>query len=83
MLLLYIVDVSGQTQNPALAMTQNPQSDDFDMFAQSRKSFDQNRDNLRWVKGVISLILSVLQIQEQVSELFEPVNEKLYEQWRL
>ena len=47
MLLLYFVDVSGQTQNPTLATTQNPQSDDFDMFAQSRKSFDQNRDNLR------------------------------------
>ena len=45
--LLYFTDVSG---GPAPAPAPAPaQSDDFDMFAQSRKSFDQNKENMRCV----------------------------------
>ena len=40
-----VSDVSGN-------QSQNPHSDDFDMFAQSRKSFDQNKENLRFVLGI-------------------------------
>ena len=39
-LLSHVSDVSG-------TQSQNRQSDDFDMFAQSRKSFDQNKENMR------------------------------------
>ena len=43
---VYFVDVSG-------GQAQNRQSDDFDMFAQSRQSFDQNRENMRCVSFLL------------------------------
>lgn len=40
--------------NVSGTQSQNRQSDDFDMFAQSRKSFDQNKENLRSGGGYVN-----------------------------
>ena len=54
--LLYFTDVSGGP-SPAPAPAQ---SDDFDMFAQSRKSFDQNKENMRCVMEIPLLLSFIL-----------------------